>query len=166
MKRLVGVLFVVFFSLSLQGYAQCKVQSSKGANGVSFKYLSAEFVGAGVGCELGVSFSSNGPNFYFNTQVKYTKSPVKSQGTLMVALKNNQSLNLKMASSQITGAKNAELVMNVYILTPSDIEKLEKTAIDKIVFQEVGGKNQSVNLVKNNDVAQRQIKCLKEPEKK
>jgi hypothetical protein len=162
MKRLVGVLLVVFFSLSLQGYAQCKVQSSKGANGVAFKYLSAEFVGAGTGCELGVSYSSNGPNFFFNTHVKYAKKPVKSEGTLMVALKNNQSLALKMSSSQI----NAQTVMSVYALTASDLEKLEKTAIDKIVFQEAGGKNQSVTLIKNNDVAQRQIKCLKEPEKK
>ncbi|HNX54001.1 MAG TPA: hypothetical protein PKO30_00345 [Prolixibacteraceae bacterium] len=162
MKRLVGVLLVVFFSLSLQGYAQCKVQSSKGANGVAFKYLSAEFVGAGTGCELGVSYSSNGPNFFFNTHVKYAKKPVKSEGTLMVALKNNQSLALKMSSSQI----NAQTVMSVYALTASDLDKLEKTAIDKIVFQEAGGKNQSVTLIKNNDVAQRQIKCLKEPEKK
>lgn len=162
MKRLVGVLLVVFFSLSLQGYAQCNVQSSKGANGVAFKYLSAEFVGAGTGCELGVSYSSNGPNFFFNTHVKYAKKPVKSEGTLMVALKNNQSLALKMSSSQI----NAQTVMSVYALTASDLEKLEKTAIDKIVFQEAGGKNQSVTLIKNNDVAQRQIKCLKEPEKK
>lgn len=162
MKRLVGVLLVVFFSLSLQGYAQCKVQSSKGVNGVAFKYLSAEFVGAGTGCELGVSYSSNGPNFFFNTHVKYAKKPVKSEGTLMVALKNNQSLALKMSSSQI----NAQTVMSVYALTASDLEKLEKTTIDKIVFQEAGGKNQSVTLIKNNDVAQRQIKCLKEPEKK
>lgn len=166
MKRLFGILFVVFFIISLQGYSQCKVQSSKGANGVAFKYLSAEFVGAGVGCELGVSFSSNGPNFFFNTHIKYAKKPVKPDGTLMVTLKNNQSLNLKMSSCQISGAKKAETVMGVYTLTPSDIEKLEKATIDKIVFQEVGGKNQSVTLVKNNDVAQRQIKCLKEPEKK
>ena len=166
MKRLVGVLLVVFFLLSLQGYAQCKVQSSKGANGVAFKYLSAEFVGAGAGCELGVSFSSNGAYFFFNTHVKYAKKAVKSEGNLMVALKNNQSLNLKMSSCQISGGKNAEVVMGVYALKASDIEKLEKTAIDKIVFQEAGGKNQSVTLLKNNDVAQRQIKCLKEPDKK
>jgi hypothetical protein len=166
MKRLVGILFLVFFLVSLEGYSQCKVQSSKGANGVAFKYLTAEFVGAGVGCELGVSFSSNGPNFFFNTHIKYAKKPVKSEGTLMVALKNNQSLNLKLSSCQISGVKKAETVMGVYALTASDLEKLEKAPIDKIVFQEAGGKNQSVNLMKNNDVAQRQVKCLKEPDKK
>lgn len=166
MKRLIGALVVVFFLVSVQGYSQCKVQSSKGANGVAFKYLAPEFVGTGIGCELGVSFSSNGPNFFFNTHVKYAKKSVKSGGTLMVALKNNQSLNLKMSSCQISGAKNAEVVMGVYALTPSDIEKLEKSPVDKIVFQEVGGKNQSISLIKNNDVAQLQLKCLKEPEKK
>jgi hypothetical protein len=162
MKRLAGVLFVVFLFFTFQGQSQCKVQTSKGANGVEFKYLTAEFVGAGTGCEMGVSFSSNGPNFFFNTHVKYAKKPVKFDGTLMVTLKNNQSLNLKMSSCQISGAKNSETVMGVYALKASDIEKLEKAAIDKIVFQEVGGNNQSISLIKNNDVAQRQIKCLKQ----
>lgn len=160
MKNFIGVLFVVFFSIALQGYSQCNVQSSKGSNGVTFKYLNTEFVGTGIGCELGVSFSTNGTNYFFNTQVKYAKKPVKSGGTLMVALKNNQSLNLKLSSSQISNGKNTELVMGIYSLTSDDIEKLKKSPIDKIVFQEVGGKNQSVILSKNFDVAMRQLKCL------
>jgi len=50
--------------------------------------------------------------------------------------------------------------MGVYSLTPPDIEKLKKAEIEKIVFQEVGGKNQSILLSKNSDVAIRHIKCL------
>ena len=78
----------------------------------------------------------------------------------MVALKNNQSLNLKMSGCQINGVKNSEIVMGVYLLTSDDIDKLKKSPIDKIVFQEVGGKNQSVSLLKNFDVAMTQLKCL------
>lgn len=160
MKNFIGVLLVVFFSISYQGYTQCKVQSSKGSNGVTFKYLNAEFVGTGSGCELGVSFSTNGPNYFFNTNVKYVKKAVKSGGTLMVALKNNQSLNLKMSGCQISNVKNSHIVMGVYSLTSDDIDKLKKSPIDKIVFQEVGGKNQGINLLKNFDVAMTQLKCL------
>ena len=68
MKKFIGVLLVVFFSNSYQGYSQCKVQSSKGSNGVTFKYVKAEFVGAASGCELGVSFSTNGP-IIFSIQI-------------------------------------------------------------------------------------------------
>jgi hypothetical protein len=117
-------------------------------------------VGSGIGCELGVSISTNGTNYFFNTNVKYAKKPVKSGGTLIVTLKNNQSLNVKLYSSQITNGKKPEMVMGVYSLTQPDIEKLKKAAIEKIVFQEVGGKNQSVILSKNSDVAIRHLKCL------
>lgn len=117
-------------------------------------------VGSGIGCELGVSISTNGTNYFFNTNVKYAKKPVKSGGTLIVTLKNNQSLNVKLYSSQITNGKKPEMVMGVYSLTPPDIEKLKKAEIEKIVFQEVGGKNQSILLSKNSDVAIRHIKCL------
>lgn len=160
MKNFIGVLLVVFFSISLQGYSQCNVQSSKGSNGVTFKYLNSEFVGNGVGFELGVSFSASGSNYYFNMNVKYAKKAVNLAGPLIVVLKSNQSLNLKLSNSQISKGKNAEIVMGVFSLSSLDIEKLKASPIDKIVFQEVGGKNQSIILSKNFDVGIRQLKCL------
>ena len=160
MKKFIGVLLVVFFSTLLQGYSQCNVQSSKGSNGVTFKYLNSEFVGNGVGFELGVSFSATGSNYYFNVNVKYAKKAINLAGPLIIVLKNNQSLNLKLSSSQNTSGKNSEIALGVYSLTSSDIEKLKASPIDKIVFQEVGGKNQSVNILKNFDIAMKQLKCL------
>ena len=160
MKKFIGVLLVVFFSTLLQGYSQCNVQSSKGSNGVTFKYLNSEFVGNGVGFELGVSFSATGSNYYFNVNVKYAKKAINLAGPLIIVLKNNQSLNLKLSSSQNTSGKNSEIALGVYSLTSSDIEKLKASPIDKIVFQEVGGKNQSVSLSKNFDIAMKQLKCL------
>ena len=69
-------------------------------------------------------------------------------------------MNLKLYNCQISNGKKPEFVMGVYSLTQPDIEKLKKTAIEKIVFQEVGGKNQDVILSKNFDVALRHLKCL------
>lgn len=122
--------------------------------------MNSEPVGAGNGFELGVSISTNGSNYFFNTNVRYAKKPVKSGGTLIITLKNNQSLNLKLYSCQITNGKKPEMVMSVYSLTQPDIEKLKKADIEKIVFQEVGGKNQHVSLLKNFDIALRHLKCL------
>jgi len=67
---------------------------------------------------------------------------------------------LKLYSCQITNGKKPEMVMSVYSLTQPDIEKLKKADIEKIVFQEVGGKNQHVSLLKNFDIALRHLKCL------
>jgi len=159
MKNLINTL-IAFFLIFFQGFSQCNVQTSNSSNGTPFKYLNSEMVGSGNGCELGVSISTNGTNYFFNTNVKYAKKPVKSGGTLIVTLKNNQSLNVKLYSCQITNGKKPEMVMSVYSLTQPDIEKLKKAAIEKIVFQEVGGKNQSVVLSMNSDVAIRHIKCL------
>jgi len=160
MRNLIYTLIIAFLFISYQGYSQCNVQTSNSSNGATFKYLNSEIVGSGVGCELGVSISTNGTNYFLNTNVKYAKKPVKSGGMLIVTLKNNQSLNVKLYSCQITNGKKQEMVMSVYLLTQSDIEKLKKAAIEKIVFQEVGGKNQDVSLSNNFDVAMRHIKCL------
>lgn len=160
MKNLINVVMIVFLLISYQGYSQCNVQTSKGSDGSTFKYLNSELVGAGNGFELWVSISTNGTNFFFNTNIKYVKKPVKSGGTLVISLKNNQSLDLKLISSQITNGTKSEMVMGVYALTKSDIEKLKNTAIEKIVFQEVGGKNQGVILAKNFDVVLKHLKCL------
>jgi len=160
MRNLIYTVIIAFFFISYQGFSQCNVQTSNSSNGSTFKYLNSEMVGSGTGCEMGVSISTNGTNYFFNTNVKYAKKPVKSGGTLIVTLKNNQSLNVKFYSCQITNGKKPEMVMSVYSLTPPDIEKLKKAAIEKIVFQEVGGKNQSIVLSKNSDVAIRHIKCL------
>lgn len=160
MKNLINTVIIVFLLISYQGYSQCNVQTSNSSNGATFKYLNSEIVGTGTGCELGVSISTNGTNYFFNTNVKYAKKPVKSGGTLIVTLKNNQSLNLKLYNCQIANVKKSEVVMGVYSLTQPDIEKLKKSSIEKIIFQEVGGKNQSVILSRNFDVALRHIKCL------
>jgi hypothetical protein len=160
MKNLINFAMIVFFSISFRGYSQCNVQTSKGSNGATFKYLNSEIVGTGIGCDLGVSVSTNGTNFFFNTNVRYAKKPVKSGGTLIITLKNNQSLNLKLISCQITDGKKPEVVMSVYSLMQPDIDKLKKAEIENVVFQEVGGKNQDVRLSKNFDVALRHLKCL------
>jgi len=163
MKNLIYFVMIMFLLMSYQGYSQCNVQTSKGSNGATFKYLNSESVGAGNGFELGVSISTNGTNYFFNTNIKYVKKPVKSGGILVISLKNNLSLDLKLNSCQITtNGKKSELVMGVYSLTKSDIEKLKNAEIDKIVFQEVGGKNQGVILAKNFDVALKQLKCLEQ----
>jgi len=160
MKNLINVVFFVLFLMSSHGYSQCNVQTSKSPNGGTFKYLNSEIVGNGIGCELGISISSNGPNYFFNTNVKYVKKAVKSGGTLIVALKNNQSLSLKLYNCQIVNTKKPEIVMGVYSLTQPDLEKLKKSPIEKIVYEEVGGNDQSISLSKNFDVAVRHLKCL------
>lgn len=160
MKNLVSILLIVFALVPVLGYSQCKVQTNTSSDGVTVKYLNSEFVGSGTGCELGVSISSNGKSYFFNTSVKYAKKSVKSGGPLMVVLNNNQSLSLKLYNCQIASVKKMPIVSSVYFLTQLDVEKLKKTAIQKIVFQEIGGSNQDVTLTKNFDVAQRHLKCL------
>jgi len=85
---------------------------------------------------------------------------VKSGGVLVISLKDNLSLDLKLISCQITNGTKSDVVMGVYALTKSDIDKLKNAAIERIVFQEVGGKNQGVILAKNFDIALKHLKCL------
>ncbi len=122
--------------------------------------MNPQMVGKGAGCELGVSISTNGSDYYFNTTVLYFGTPVKSTGTLMIELSNNQSLNLTLYSSELATIENSEISVNVFLLSKTDIQKLKNTIIKKIIFKEEGGKNQIVILSKNFDVASRHIICL------
>ncbi|MCZ2247532.1 MAG: hypothetical protein LC111_02095 [Bacteroidia bacterium] len=158
-KAIYLILFIV--GLSMKSSAQCNVKTINRPDGVTVKYMNPEMVGKGTGRELGVSISHNGLDYCFNTTVLFSTHPIKSTGTLMVELSDNQSLNLKLFASELAVIKNSEVSANVYLLTKTDIEKLKKTIIKKIIFKEEGGKNHIIILTKNFDVAARHINCLK-----
>lgn len=158
-KSLYLILLIVVSSMKIS--AQCNVKTNNRPDGVTVKYLNPEMVGKGTGCELGFSISTNGTDYYFNTAVLYFSTSVKSTGTLMIELSNNQSLNLTLYASELATIKNSEVSTNVYLLSKTDVEKLKKATIKKIIFKETGGKNQIIILSKNFDVASRHINCLK-----
>ena len=160
MKHLIKALILVFSFVSLEGFAQCNVKTNNRSDGVTVRYLNPEFVGSGAGCELGVSISTNGTDYFFNTAVRYASTSIKSIGMLMIGLDNNQSLNLKLYTCEMASVKNSEMALGVYLLSKTDIETLKKSPIGKIIFKESSGRNQIVILSKNYDVALRQIKCL------
>ena len=152
---------ILVVASSMRIFGQCNVKTNNRSDGVTVKYLNPEMVGKGTGCELGASISYNGTDYFFNTTVLYFSTSVKSTGTLMIELNNNQSLNLKLYASELATMKNSEISANVYLLSKADVEKLKKATIKKIIFKEVGGKNQIIILSKNFDIASRHINCLK-----
>jgi hypothetical protein len=160
MKILIYELILVLNLISFKGVSQCNVKTNNRSDGVTIKYLNPEFVGTGNGCEFGVSISTNGADYYFNTTVRYSSASTKSIGTLMIGLNNNQSLNLKLYTSELATVKNSELAIGIYLLTQSDIVKLKQASIEKIIFKESNGRNQIVILSRNLDVASRHINCL------
>lgn len=150
----------IFISLTYLASAQCNVKTNNRSDGAVIKYLNPELVGTGSGCELGLSISTNGTDYFFNTTIRYASTSVKSTGTLKIGLSNNLSLDLKLYSCELATMKNSEISVAVYLLTQSDIVKLKKSVISKIIFTELGGRNQIVLLSKNVDVALRHINCL------
>jgi hypothetical protein len=161
MKNKFKFLFLLLSLTAIKGYSQCNVKTNNRPDGVTVKYQNPEMVGKGTGCELGVSISNTGTDYCFNTTVLYFGTSVKSTGTLMIELSNNQSLNLTLFASELATMKNSEISANVYLLSKTDVEKLKKATIKKIIFKETGGKNQIIILSKNFDVASRHINCLK-----
>lgn len=150
----------IFIGLTHYASAQCNVKTNSRSDGVVVKYLNPELVGTGSNCELGVSISTNETDYFFNTTVRYASNSVKSIGTLKIGLSNNLSLDLKLFKCELATIKNSEISVAIYLLSKSDIEKLKKSAISKIIFTESGGRNQIIILSKNFDVALRHINCL------
>lgn len=160
MKKLVLLLFVLLTSFNL-AISQCNVKTNNRSDGVVVKYFNPEFVGDGNNCELGVSLSSNGKDYFFNTTVLFVGNPKKIIGDLMVELDNEQSLNLELFNSELAQIKKIEASASVFFLSSSDVSKLKNSTIKKIIFKTSDNINQIILLSKNQDIASRQLKCLK-----
>jgi len=117
-------------------------------------------VGKGTGCELGVSISSTDTLYTFNTTVLYYGAALKSIGTLMIQLSDNNSLNLTLHTSQLATMNNQNVSIAVYYLSKQDVEKLKKTTIKRIIFKNATGTNNIITVTKNSNVASRHIKCI------
>ncbi len=158
MKNITLILSLVLFITN--GYSQCQVKTIHRSDSVTVKYLNPEMVGKGTGCELGVSISSTDTLYTFNTTVLYYGAALKSIGTLMIQLSDNNSLNLTLHTSQLATMNNQNVSIAVYYLSKQDVEKLKKTTIKRIIFKNATGTNNIITVTKNSNVASRHIKCI------
>jgi hypothetical protein len=130
------------------------------ADGVTIKYFEPVLVGKGTDCELGTCITTNESVYFFNTTVLYSNISKKSKGTLMIELDNNNSLNLKLFTSELAKIKNRDVSVNVYYLEESDVKKLRIANIKKIVFKDADNKYNMIFVSSNPDFASKQLKCL------
>lgn len=145
----------------LNSLAQCNVKTNSRPDGVTVNYMNPDMVGKGSSCELGLSLSTDGSNFYLNTTVLYFSIPKKISGDLIIELSNNKSLILKLYTSELATMKGSEVSVSVFILSTTDVNELTINKLRKIVFKETGGKNQIIIISQNADLVSKQIKCLR-----
>jgi hypothetical protein len=106
--------------------------------------MNPDMVGKGSSCELGLSISTDGSDFYLNTTVLYLSSPKKISGDLIIELSNSKSLVLELYTSELATMKGSEVSVSVFFLRSSDVNELASNKIKKIVFKESSGKNQII----------------------
>jgi hypothetical protein len=143
------------------GYTQCNVKTNYRSDGIIVKYLNPELVGKGTNCELGLSVQSIGNDYFLSTTVRYFGSANKQTGDLKIQLANNQSLVLKLYSSEIATLSNENLGLAVYFLSSLDVTKLLSSNIKTVVFREASGINQIITLNPYSGVISKQLRCLK-----
>lgn len=155
--------FTVILILLLFGsfsYGQCNININSRADGVVVRYINPELVGIGNQCELGLSVQTNGSEYYLSTTVRYKGKPQKQTGDLKIQLSNNQSLQLKIFTSQLAVMRDQQVSLGVFYLSNSDVHKLKNSSIRTVVFKEFSGNNQIIILSQNKEVAKRHINCL------
>jgi len=161
MKKTLILSIILIYSYSVR--SQCNVQTTERSDGITIRYLRPELVGKGTKCELGLSIQHNGELYTINTVVRYLNTAAKKvKGDLKIKLANNISIEPKLFRTELATQNNEQLGLGVYILTDTDVQKLKKSLIKIVVFQEVDGINQIVIPNTNTDVAQRHIKCLEQ----
>jgi len=154
------ILILVLLSLSSSAVGQCDVKINKRGDGVTVNYTKAEMVGNGSECELGISISTNGTDYFLNTTILYYGNSKKTIGTLMIELSTNESLELEQYTSSLSTVNNYKVTASIYYLKGNDISKFKLSTIKKITFQEEGGLYQIINVKQNFDVIKRHINCL------
>ena len=151
--------FLILCSANMN--AQCNVKTNYRPDGIIVNYMNPNVIGKGTGCELGISLSTDGSDFYFNTSVLYFNSPKKIEGELLIELSNNKSLMLQLFTSELATINGSDVSVSVFLLTNSDVYELSNNRLKKVVFKENGGRNQIVMVNQNSDLASKQIKCLR-----
>jgi hypothetical protein len=155
--------FLLFLACSLSvhfGMAQCAVKTNHRPDGVVVHYMNPEFVGTCKQCDVGLSISTNGEDYFFNLAVRYAQSPEKTIDQLALDLSNDHSLVLPLFNSELTAIDGYDVSISVYYLNETDMTLLLQNSLRKVVFQEEGGRYQVVLVSQNTDLIQKQLSCL------
>jgi hypothetical protein len=153
-----SLLFLVFYQNIV--FSQCDVKTINRSDGTTVRYLNPELIGSCSNCELGISVSNNGTDYFINTTVRYASISQKQIGTLKLQLQNNDAVTLILFNSQLATMKGENISLGVYLTTKGDIYKLKNNPLKRIVFTEANGVNQIVMIEKNSNVIMKQIKCI------
>lgn len=160
MKQKVLLIGIIAILTELISFSQCNVKTNRRPDGVTVRYLNPELIGKGTGCELGLSVSSNGSDYFINTTVRYFTPPKKQINNLKIQFINDESIVLNLYTSELATMQGENVSLGVYLTTSYDLAKLEALKIKRIVFTESTGVNQIVTLNQNFDLIIRHIKCL------
>jgi len=160
MKKLLLIFGIIPIIFEITCTAQCNVRTTRRPDGVTIRYLNPELVGNGTGCELGLSISTNGSDFYINTTVRYFVSPKKQINNLKIQFYNDDSAILNLYTSELATMQGENVSLGVYLTTNYDLIKLKSLKIKRIIFTESNGVNQIITLSQNNDLIIRHLKCL------
>ena len=161
MKKHLFLFSLLIFICNVNAFAQCNIKTNNRPDGVTVNYMNPDMVGKGSSCELGLSISTDGSDFYLNTTVLYLSSPKKISGDLIIELSNSKSLVLELYTSELATMKGSEVSVSVFFLRSSDVNELASNKIKKIVFKESSGKNQIIIVSQNSDLVSKQLKCLR-----
>jgi hypothetical protein len=161
MKKYLFLFNLLIFICNVNTLAQCNVKTNNRPDGVTVNYMNPDMVGKGSSCELGLSISTDGTDFYLNTTVLYLSSPKKISGDLIIELSNSKSLVLELYTSELATMKGSEVSVSVFFLRSFDVNELTNNKIKKIIFKESSGKNQIIIVSQNSDLVSKQLKCLR-----
>lgn len=160
MKKYLLIFGIIPIIFEITCTAQCNVKTTHRPDGVTVRYLNPDLVGKGTGCELGLSVSTDGSDFYINTTIRYFVSPKKQINNLKIQFYNDESAVLNLYTSELATMQGENVSLGVYLTTPNDLIRLKSLKIKRIIFTESNGVNQIITLSQNNDLIIKHLKCL------
>jgi len=154
----------VLLLISLASFGQnsdtCRVKLNKRPDGVTVKYLNPKPIGQNNFCQIGVSLSSNGLEYFLNTTVRFAQNAQKSSGNLLVQLSIDNSLDLPLYKSELAVLGGETVSLNVYELSSEDISYIKEGLIKTVSFRQQDGIFQVIQVSMNQDILKQQLACL------
>jgi hypothetical protein len=147
-------------SSGVSNHSKCKVSSNEDPNGVVFLYTRPEPIGKNDRLEYGVSLQTNGELYRLAVMIRFLRNASKATDDLKIQFSNGKSSSLRITMNELTYGNGSEVLLAVYDLTDSDIDRINQGDIKSINFKTEDGYLNIITIANKGSLLKQHYECL------
>lgn len=153
-------LFLLGFLLSIDSFSQCNCETIKRDDGTNIVQCNVVQVASDNTTQIGLAAASNGEGIFITITIRFKNSAQNIVQNLFIRLEDNNMLSLPYVNSGLSYIGNSQVANGIFSLSELQAVKLKNSTIKTISVNLSDGFLRTYQLIMNNDVLMKQIKCL------